>query len=802
MRRAVGSLPEALRLAGLYGLLALFSFPTLETLLFRQRGLGYELDVFDPAGGVARIGATVEQWSRYGLTWWDPYFGTGNDILAQHSIAPFAPDVALGFAFGSFAAYAFTAWLMAATAGLGMHLFLRDNLRLPFGPCLIGSIVYLFGFWHYIYGFSALGLPIALWLADRAVRPSRVRWRAVVGLVLLDAFLMYAGQSQVALIMGALQLAWLLVAGPEGTRVRDRVGIWLGAWVLSLALTGPVLLAQLTWLPGSERAAWNLADLYDSRVLSVITDTLTFYSSLLFGVPVGANVGLSPGRYGTFFSGAAGLALIAIAISVVRRRPRVRGELFIVGLLVAIPLLDAAAVLFTPIQENLGFLRSFQLVRIRHAMPFAVAALCAIGAARVLRWWPTDPATADLRRRLPSGRLAWLVVIGLALGLLVAWQIAAAGGPLLAAIRHGGPLGTANLGRLLIVGSLVIGVAAIALGAAVWMRGRPVGRVVVLLVVGLLILDRAAYAHGERLLNGSLGTYAEDIARTPAQAFVQAQGPPEQNRVLSLGLFGDRMGGVGIFQADGYQAIYPLGVHDLFGVLTDPTLRDDPTLYTYFHSWGVRAYAFGPEIDPEVAQLMGIRWFVVRGDYAVDPRFEERYRDGTDVVYEIPDVIPRAFVAAAVAPAATRDEILANLGTATRDQLAGTVFVLPEDRGRISSSIPTATDGVSRPVQITRYTPDRQELAVRDGPAGIVVLTDATGPGWVASVDGVPAPVVPVDLAFRGVEVGPGPHQVTFAYEPVATRLGFVVLLVALGGLAGWASVIRRADRRSVPGPG
>jgi hypothetical protein len=60
--------PSKPRLALLYGALAAFSFPTLETILAGPRGIGYDLDVFDLAGGVPRIGATVNEWSRYGLS--------------------------------------------------------------------------------------------------------------------------------------------------------------------------------------------------------------------------------------------------------------------------------------------------------------------------------------------------------------------------------------------------------------------------------------------------------------------------------------------------------------------------------------------------------------------------------------------------------------------------------------------------------------------------------------------------------------------------------------------------------------
>jgi len=281
---------------------------------------------------------------------------------------------------------------------------------------------------------------------------------------------------------------------------------------------------------------------------------------------------------------------------------------------------------------------------------------------------------------------------------------------------------------------------------------------------------------------------------TPAQAFIRAQGPAEENRVLSVGVAGDRMGAYGIFQADGYQAIYPLGVHDLFGVLSDPFLRTDAALHRYFHGWGVRAYLFGPGVDHEIADLMGVRWLVVRGGADPGADWERAFVSGEDVVYGNPTVLPRAFVASAVAPPSTRDGIEAALAAASREQLSGTVFVLAEDRAGLDDTVPEATTGTTRPATIIAYTPDRQELDVPDGPAGVLVLTDATGPGWTATVDGAAAAVVPVDLAFRGVALPAGSHRVVFQYVPVATYAGFVLALVALVGTFISIAVIRRRD--------
>jgi hypothetical protein len=220
-------------------------------------------------------------------------------------------------------------------------------------------------------------------------------------------------------------------------------------------------------------------------------------------------------------------------------------------------------------------------------------------------------------------------------------------------------------------------------------------------------------------------------------------------------------------------------------------------MYRYFHSWGVRAYAFGPELDPEVADLAGVRWVLVRGSGAPGQPFVERFRSGDDVVYENPDVLPRAFVATAIAPAASRDAIISALATASRDELAGSVFVLATDRATIGPDLPVATQGSTRAVSITRYTPDVVELEVPDGPAGILLLTDAIAPGWTATVDGGSVPMIAADLAFRGIPVTAGGHLVTLRYVPVATILGFWAagFTVFAAGIA--LAVVRRADGRA-----
>src|SRR5690606_8071891 len=67
---------------------------------------------------------------------------------------------------------------------------------------------------------------------------------------------------------------------------------------------------------------------------------------------------------------------------------------------------------------------------------------------------------------------------------------------------------------------------------------------------------------------------------------------------------------------------------------------------------------------------------------------------------------------------------------------------------------------------------------------GLLVLADAFYPGWNATIDGDPTPILAVDSMFRGIEVGKGRHQIEFIYEPESVRLGLIVSLIGIAVFA------------------
>jgi hypothetical protein len=170
-------------------------------------------------------------------------------------------------------------------------------------------------------------------------------------------------------------------------------------------------------------------------------------------------------------------------------------------------------------------------------------------------------------------------------------------------------------------------------------------------------------------------------------------------------------------------------------------------------------------------------------------------------VWKVPDPLPGVYVArgerGATDPEAAL-RILLDPGFDLRREV-----VLAVARG--GAAIPGADDA-----RIVSRRLDAIEVEAGLAAAGVLVLLEAFEPGWIASVDGTPAPVLRANGLFRAVRLEAGRHRVRFAYRPRSVAYGAAIsavgLVAALGlGLTAWAHAARlkrAAARRSIAAGG
>ena len=158
-------------------------------------------------------------------------------------------------------------------------------------------------------------------------------------------------------------------------------------------------------------------------------------------------------------------------------------------------------------------------------------------------------------------------------------------------------------------------------------------------------------------------------------------------------------------------------------------------------------------------------------------------------------------------PAGTAPRLVAGHG----DAPTGNLLVDGTVRGDRSAAFVPVHDpvGVEKPssttVTWTRPEPGRWRVEADGAGPSLVVVAESWFPGWRATVDGVPAPVLEADGAFLGVALEPGAHVVDFEYHRPGSATAGRLVTVATIALLAVLALLRRHPKarpaRPVAGP-
>jgi hypothetical protein len=178
------------------------------------------------------------------------------------------------------------------------------------------------------------------------------------------------------------------------------------------------------------------------------------------------------------------------------------------------------------------------------------------------------------------------------------------------------------------------------------------------------------------------------------------------------------------------------------------------------------------------------------GDLQLEPRPDTsqytRVYQGEVSIWENNQVAPRAFLVANVQPASTSNDAIAQMQAPEFDPLTAAVV-----EGNVRLDGATSPPGIA---QITSESQQQVQIVVHAQQPALLVLTDTYYPGWTAAIDGEPAPILPTDVAFRGLVVPPGEHMVIFHFAPTSFRIGLAIAAGALVllGLLMWRLPVSR----------
>ncbi|MBI3769307.1 MAG: hypothetical protein HY271_12575 [Deltaproteobacteria bacterium] len=185
------------------------------------------------------------------------------------------------------------------------------------------------------------------------------------------------------------------------------------------------------------------------------------------------------------------------------------------------------------------------------------------------------------------------------------------------------------------------------------------------------------------------------------------------------------------------------------------------------------------------------------------------------VVYENRNALPRAFRVTRREPVASVEAALTRLADGF-DFRAAALVTAPAAVGLAAERVATAMqqqdaatrahgDGLlgasawSGATIVVKDDPETIAIATDGAETALVVLGDLDYPGWRATIDGRPTPILTADGVLRGVLVPPGPHCLEYRYLPASWGWGIVVTALAAALLPSCARRAARMHGKIVP---
>jgi hypothetical protein len=91
----------------------------------------------------------------------------------------------------------------------------------------------------------------------------------------------------------------------------------------------------------------------------------------------------------------------------------------------------------------------------------------------------------------------------------------------------------------------------------------------------------------------------------------------------------------------------------------------------------------------------------------------------------------------------------------------------------------TGEGGGPIPVRVVDYENNRVELQVNSPEPSFLVTSETLYPGWKATVNGHEAPILPTNVAFRGVALEAGENRIVMSYFPTLLVVGLVISILS-----------------------
>ncbi len=607
--------------------------------------------------------------------------------------------------------------------------------------------------------FAMVLIPLAFALLERGLTTGRTSWFLGLGLVVaLQVFtphiqLMF--YSSLALTLYAAMRIGQRAREAEGRRLAGRLtGLWALAFLVAALVGAAQLLPTASILDvavrgGAGEAGYAFAS---SWALPPQEITALFLPDLIGSL--GTYWGSNPFKLHTEYLGAVPLALAAISLVDLRRDPRV-AFLAVTAVVCVLFALGAATPIHRIAYYVIPFVKQFRAPSMMIGpASLMVALLAGLGWQRVLL------------ARGGEHRIRWGWVLGL-VGPLFLFGLAAAVAPagLVQWVRTAWyPVDWARTAQLdpipalrangwfFLIGTGAALTAARAVSLRKWPRWIVVALLLLLVTDGWRVNERYLRVVSRDLLfpTDAVISHLQNSMETGERAFVPSQltsyGPSELSvhRIPSVT-------GIQKFRLEWYERF--TGGLGMSNVGTVPALRLLDVAFIV-GSPGLTAELLSAEVESD------------RG-----------------VAYRVATETPHAFFPRTV-------EAVGDTAEALRRVLGSD----PTELAVVESDVaPAAGEGTAR---IRSFAPNEIVVDVEAVRGGLLFLSEVYYPAWTAWVDGQEAEVLRTNVAFRGVVVPVGSHELRLRYSASEFAIGFAISGITAALVFAWLAGRGLARRR------
>lgn len=764
------------------------------------------------------------------LPLWNDRLFLGAPFLANIQTALFYPFDVLFFVLPFWKAINASIILHGWLAGTAMYLFCRAGLRLRAEAALVSALAFAFGGYftahadHLNQVHTSAWLPLLL-LAGLRAAAGTWRWTLAGGAVF--AVQLLAGHTQEAyysgLALGGLAV-WIALTG-QTRSWRARLHHLLVAGAIPAVGAG---LAAVQLVPAGELAlhSYRQGGVPIEEAAQYALDRLHLLEALLPGY---WRPGSAPSVEQIGYTGVVALVLALLALAARAGGPRqvpVRAPaavLAVMAVLAVVLALGTYTPLYGLLYHSLPGFNAFRAPgRLLLLWTFATAALAGLGLEAL------QGATHSAARLRLARRLALAVTLLALAGSMYAvrtylvrssqalpesaapalWALAALGTLGLIGMALSGALPARPVAWTLCI-ALAIELYAAGLGLpvhhptapevyeherppAVYLRrlmaqdGAAAGRMLSIVPEPLALPDAAALQRTYAGRLDALGT--ENLLK-----FTQ----------FKEGLWPNLSAAFGLPSIDGYDGgLLPTRDYARLAALLFRT-GDAPHITLWRQAMARR----GTRPDPQLGGLLGLRYLLEARSEAVAPGWIEPVQPltGTARVLVNAAALPRAYVVP-YAIVAGPEEAARLLGERAPwfDPAVAVVLEQPPPERFAGLSRPPAQlpppSSLAPPdeARIVYAAPEELRIAVRLAGPGFLVVSDSWYPGWHATVDGAPAPILKANLALRAIPLEAGAQEVRLVYDPLSVKAGAMVSAATLVVVALLlASPLLRASART-----